>query len=505
MKRVRVGEVVVSASALELAVSVAARAEVLNLTVELARIGVAVAAWDLSPRRAGWWDDAGSISGARNLESPNENTVAIGVARTDLPLREMADIYLHLGKKRDLYPRVGVSVPLFDQGVAGLLNGLRWALGAAGGIDLVQMKDLTDHARRSAASYESPSKPAAVEQVARAMASELLARFNHVDAILGTGFPFYCVDSAHTRKSQRYPVPESIRDFTATQADFFCSKLAPPSLTPDAEVSIRELHAYGSDPGQSEFNAYEYARWGSSPPSPPERGRLQDFFAANVLEAPDRLWPCDICTAVHDPSKFPGQAWIRDFMQSCVDCNQTAFLPRAIGVLDSDIDLIVVADVSRDDRNELATKIAEWIDEHPSAYRHDTDWPHQLRSETGPLDVFTVTRGDLNDALQSLAGGLGWEAVTVPCDVAWLPITHISYEIGKYFPLCVELLESREEAFRGELLATRASFARQVGASDVLDVFSSDSPYLRQLASNETIQEMLKSRNRQWRAAGSSV
>lgn len=512
MKSVRVDGVVISAAALELAISRADRSEAFELIGELTAVGVGVTVWERFPRRARWWREAvrtnsepsppGSGSDA---EAGVGDIVAIGLTEDDLPLRDTASIYLHLGDKGELHPRVGVSIPLFDQGVAGLLNGIRWALKAVDGIDLVQMGDLTDHARRCAAGYRSPSKPADVEQVAREMAASLRASFVDIEGVLGTGFPFYCVDAAHDRASRRYPVPESIRHFTATQADFFASKLAPPDLGPDTQITIAGLRTRGSDPGQSEFNAYEYTRWGASPPVPPARGRLQDFFAANALEPVERLWPCDICTAVHDPAKFPRQAWIRDFMQSCVDCHQTAFLPRAIGVLGSDIDLIVVADVSPPERAELAASIGEWVDGHPDAYRHDTHWSRQLWSESGPLDVFTVAQVDFWDAMDTLSSGRRWEEVTVPCDVGWLPITHIDYEIGKYFPLCVELLEAPDEAFRRRLAAARASFAGAVGPAEVLDVYSSDSFYLQQLASNATIRELLESRNRRWSGAPSET
>lgn len=485
---------VISAAALELAVSPADRSEALGLLGELAEIGVGATVWERSPGRAQWWGDAARTSS----EVAGGSIVAIGLTEADLPLRETASIYLHLGEMRELRPRVGVSVPLADQGVAGMLNGLRWALSAAAGTDLVQMADLANHARRCAASYRSPTRPADVEQVAREMAADLRAGFANVEAVFGTGFPFYCVEAAHDRASRRYPVPESIRHFTATQADFFSSKLAPPDLDPDAQVTIADLRAQGSDPGQSEFNAYEYTRWGASPPDPPQSGRLRDFFAANALEPAERLWPCDICTTVHDPAKFPRQAWVRDFMQSCVECHQTAFLPRAIGVLGSDIDLIVVADVSPRERAELAARIGEWVDNHPDAYRHDTHWSRQLRSELGPLDVFTVASVDFWNAVETISSGREWEEVTVPCDVGWLPITHIDYEIGRYFPLCVELLEAPDEAFQRRLASARASFAGAVGAAEVLDVYSGDSFYLRQLASNATIRELLEARNRQW-------
>jgi hypothetical protein len=504
MKRLRVSKVRASRAALELAESEDDRSEAIGLLRGLAKVGVQFTAWEQHGRVGGWWSGvAGSTTGASisiasSNDSGEEGVIAIGSTKADLALRETAAVYFHVGAKGDLCPRAGVSVPLTDQGVAGLLNALRWSLDVASGIDLVQIGDLVDHARRCAASYRSHTKPAEMEDVAREMSSQLRADFPIIEAVLGTGFPFYCVDVAQDPTSRRYPVPESIKHFTATQADFFASKLAPSGVGENETVTIDELRSHGSDPGHSQFNAYEYTRWGLSPPSPPRSGELQDFYAANALEPAERIWPCDICTTVHDPAKFPRQAWIRDFMQSCAECGQTAFLPRAVGVLGADIDLIVVADVSPQGRVALAERIGRWIDNHPRAYRHDTHWSHQLQSGVGPLDVFTVANADFWSAMRTIASGEGWMDVTVPCEVGWLPITHIDYEIGKYFPLCVELLDAPSDGVTQRFNGIRASFARAVEAAEVLAAYSHDSFYLQQLGSNATIQDLLESRNRRW-------
>lgn len=429
--------------------------------------------------------------------------VSIGVAKEDLALRERSTIYFHLGDEADLSPRAGVCVPLGGQGVFGLLNALRWALAAIEETALVQIGDLVDHAQRSAASYRSLDRPAEVEAMAREMARELRRTFPRIEAVLGTGFPFYCVEAANDPSSVRYPVPESIRYFTAIQDAFFASKLVPAELDEEAPVSVDKLRALGCDPGQSEFNAYEYARWGLSAPAPPERGLLREYLEANTLEPADRVWPCDVCTKVHNPAEFPRQAWVRDFMRSCASCRQTAFLPRAVGVLGSDVDLIVVADGSQPERLELAARIAEWVDDHPVAYRHDTDWSRQLTAPIGPLDVFTIARDDFWEAAGRISSGDGWMEVTVPCDVGWLPLTHIDYEIGKYFPLCVELIETSDASFDRRFARAQAAFARNVRPASVLAVYSSDSPYLRQLASNATVQDLLERRSRRWAGAAS--
>jgi hypothetical protein len=357
---------------------------------------------------------------------------------------------------------------------------------------------VVEHAAHCAAGYQEDDKPLEMERYARQMASELQRTFANVVGILGTGFPFYCMDSAWEPASTRYPVPESIRHFTSTQAAFFASKLAPPDLHADAEVTLTGLRDAGREPGQSEFNRYEYERWGARSPTPPDSGTLRDFFAANTLETADRLWPCDVCTAVHDPAKYPRQAWIRDFMNTCMPCHQTAFLPRAVGVLGSDVDLIVVADLAPGDRGQLAEEIGAWIDRHPNANRHDTDWARQLRSSIGPLDVFTVAAADFWLAVDTIAAGEEWMTVTVPCDVGWLPITRIDYEIGKYFALCVELLLSPDPSFVDRFLAAQAGFASQVTAKQVIAAYEADSFYLQQLAQNDTVRKLLEARSRRW-------
>lgn len=102
MKLVRVDGVVISAAALELSVSKADRSEVLGLLGGLTGLGVGVTVWERSPRRARWWRDAAQTSSEpspADSEAAAESIVAIGLTEADLPLRETASIYLHLGNK----------------------------------------------------------------------------------------------------------------------------------------------------------------------------------------------------------------------------------------------------------------------------------------------------------------------------------------------------------------------------------------------------------------------
>src|ERR1019366_2716011 len=162
-------------------------------------------------------------------------------------------------------------------------------------------------------------------------------------------------------------------------------------------------------------------------------------------------------TTLHDRSRYPEQSWERDFMQSCVRCRQTPYLPRAVGVLSSDIDLVALT-APGVDRRWFAARVSGWVDAHAHFFRHDTRWTQQLNGPHGPLDVFVTGTQDFLRAAARMADPDHWMAVTVRSTVTWLPVTDIDYEVGKYLPLCMELLADRTPGggFSAELRAARA-------------------------------------------------
>lgn len=504
LRQFRATSLLVGTSALALSTVRADRDELAGLLAQCAEMEIDIAVVGKAPGAEwaaglGHQTDRVEVFGAETGAS--STTVAIGYRSSDAAMRSCADIYFHLGDPDDLVPRRGSSVPVTGQGVAGLINAVRWTVGSSSGYALPQIQDVADHARRCADSYAVPGKVDAVLSYAVEAASALQAEFPQIQAVLGTGFPFYCVERARDSASgdSVYPTPNSIHYFTSVQAEFFNRKVVPagaPQHTPHTLLSLIDA---GFEPGQSAFNAFEYSRWGASPPEPPGQGAIEDYFAANVLEPAERIWPCGVCTAVHDTTRFPRQAWVRDFMRSCARCHQTAFLPRAVGVLGSDVDLIAVVEGEARDGASLAAEIATWIDGHPVVYRHDTNWPRQLASGVGPLDVFTIGSDEFWAGLGKIAAGRDWMATTARCDVGWLPITRINYEIGKYFPLCVELLDGADDSFNRRFDEVQASFTSSVSPNAILEAYRADSPYLRQLASNASIADLLDARHRRWR------
>lgn len=441
-------------------------------------------------------------------------TVGVGVTQDDVALRETVDVYFHTGAIADLTDKRGVSVPLIDQRAAGVRNVLRWAAAThTAPQNLADHGDVAAHAEHCAAQYRSDGHVMKAERLSIEAAHAIVDAFPQVCAVLGTGFPFYCMTGIDA--PGRAGVPPSIRTYTATQAEHFGRKLLPLRILSDDRRHTREeLEGHGVDLGQTRFNAYEYTRWGVAPPVPPAEGTADDYVRANTADISSRDWPCHLCTHLADAGKFPEQTWQRDFMPSCLRCGQTPFLPRAVGVLGSDIDLIaLVDDTGQDgagtvDPASLAHEIAEWIDAHPRYFRHDTRWPAQLGGEHGPLDVFVAGRSAFVDAADRIATGDSWMDVTVGATVTWLPVTDIEYEVGKYLPLCMELLldrtgsrETMPGPFTADLTAARRRFATAVTLEEVLASYRADSEYLQQLAGNDSVVATLHERYVLWREA----
>ncbi|UIJ35620.1 hypothetical protein [Allobranchiibius sp. GilTou73] len=394
----------------------------------------------------------------------------MGADSSDLDLRREATVYFHVGLLADLVGKVGVTVPLFEQWGVGVTNVIRWAQNTRLGAQLVASHaDVVDHARHAAEQYRQVGRVERLQSTAEVVAVELTAAFPQIRGVLGTGFPWYCTDSLGGSRPEG--VPASIEVYTTTQAEFFERKLLPAGLAVeiggDQERSEAELVDLGVTLGQSSFNAYEYERWGVQPPTPRGSRTLHEHFAENLLDRGDRDWPCHFCTTLHNSSKFP-QRWERDFMKSCLQCNQTPFIPRAVGVLSSDIDVVVVVEDTVD-AAAMAAEVAGWIDVHPTYFRHDTDWALQLGAPHGPLDVFVVRRCDFFDALAAMPEDPQWSSITVRASVTWLPVTTLDYEIGKYFLLCMEPLIDVEptQPLFSELLEIRRSYAAAVSADEV--------------------------------------
>jgi hypothetical protein len=303
----------------------------------------------------------------------------------------------------------------------------------------------------------------------------------------------------------RDPVPPSIQAYTREQERLFAGKILPLSVIsqgPDRKWTAEKLADHGATVGQGPANAYEYLRHGAAPPAPPREGTLDAFERANACVRGDRPWPCHLCTTLHDRRRYPEQLRERDFMQTCVRCHQTPFLPRAVGVLSSDIDLVALT-APGVDRRRLAERISDWIDAHPRFFRHDTRWTQQLNGPHGPLDVFVTSTEDFLTAAMRMSGPDDWMAVTVRSTVTWLPVTDIDYEVGKYLPLCMELLVDRTPGgtFGAQLRMARGRFAARISADEVLGRYREDSSYLRQLAGNPQVALLLAARNTWWRAA----
>ena len=432
--------------------------------------------------------------------------VGVGVSANDVRLYLAVDIYFHVGDAADLGRKLGVIVPLTDQGRAGVRNVLRWALATRKVPQLIANHwDVVRHAEYCAAQYRDAEHIDKMESMCREAAANLMMAFPEVQVVLGTGFPFYCMNRAD--RPDRSPTPTSILYYTTTQADFFRRKFVPANVQSDIETKGRrvftpeQLLEFGSDVGQTSFNAYEYRRWGVEPPLPPPIGTLNEFVEANTLELKERDWPCHLCTTLHNISQYPEQVWERDFMVSCTRCNQTSFLPRAVGVLASDIDLVALT-TSHQDPIKLTREIVQWIDNHPRYFRHDTHWNVQLGGEHGPLDVFVTTIEGFLASANQIADADDWMGVTVEAAVTWLPVTCIDYELGKYMPLCMELLRDNTvvgtTGFTHLFDQARRRFAMRVTAERVLDAYTHDSKYLQQLASNPSVAKTLRARFSLW-------
>jgi hypothetical protein len=431
----------------------------------------------------------------------NEFVVGVGAVSEDVALRESVDIYFHVGRVADLTGKAGVTVPLIEQWASGVVNVIHWAAQTRSTPQpIASHEDVVRHARHAADQYLQKRHVEKMRSVSISVAHELVASFAPIQAVLGTGFPWYCVDSSGDRAGEG--VPDSIKFYTQTQAGFFARKLLPPAMAAELDSSREwsedDLGQVGFELGQSDFNAYEYERWEVRPPTPAGSRTLRQNFAANLLDIGNRDWPCHLCTTLHNSARFP-QRWERDFMRSCLECNQTTFIPRAVGVLGSDVDVVAIIDDTVDP-TRLASDIAEWIDMHSTYFRHDTDWATQLGAAHGPLDVFVARRSDFLSAAKAVANASSWSEVTVHAAVTWLPVTTLDYELGKYFVLCMEPLidVTAANAFTSEIAALRCRFAQRVTTRELFGFYESDSTYLRQLVSNESVRRFLCGRLEEW-------
>lgn len=469
----------------------------------VSEVVVSSAAWQLlSPDEQAQAAASGLVRVASRSAVSGGFVVGVGATADDASRRDAVDVYFHVGPIRHLQGKVGVSVPLIEQWAVGVLNVIRWAA-MTGSVaqPVASHEDVAMHARHAAAQYRRDSHVETMRSVASGVADELARNFPKIQAVLGTGFPWYCIDASGDRGADG--VPESIRFYTETQAAFFERKLLPREVAFELDSHRRwsedELARLGVELGQTEFNAYEYERWGVSPPRRPNGLQtLRQSVKANLVDLGDRDWPCHLCTALHNSARFP-QRWERDFMKSCLECNQTPFIPRAVGVLGSDVDVVAIAEDGVDP-GELAAEIAGWIDDHPRYFRHDTDWVTQLGAPHGPLDVFVVRRSDFLAAASSIATASAWAGVTVRAAVTWLPVTALDYEVGKYFVLCMEpLLEvDSSDAFTTALSAHRRDFANRVSAEELFEFYGSDSAYLQQLVTNHSTRQFLRGRLDDW-------
>lgn len=437
------------------------------------------------------------------LNVPQATTISVGAEREDSWLAQLSALYFHVGPKSELPLKSRTVIPLSGQGPTGLRNVLTWIRRIRlDGTHLVQYNDIVHFAAASKELFRSPSQPSAAVSRAIEVAERLCSAFVEIKGVFGAGYPFYCMDLMSNGFHRYSSVPQSVLSYIDSQAEYFRSKIVSPHVSKDRSLRREDLAALGLSPDRNQFDQYEFLRERVvPPPAGPARGTIAEYVEANELDYGEAVWPCQLCAHLHDEAQYPDQPFVKDFERSCLDCRLTTLIPRNVGGVSMDTDLIVVTDLPHEQRSEFARRIAAWIDAEPDLYRYDTDYYRMFIDMVGPADVFVSTTRDMEQACWEIGTSEEWKDVLLPATALWLPITERNLALGTNFLLGFELIAFREEGSFTWLEDARCGYAKH-DTHDILNTLSRASFYHRQLLSNESVRRIAEARMQRWLLKG---
>lgn len=448
-------------------------------------------------------------------QTDNSRSISLGLTQEDLDdaVRHGSSIHFHLGDMDAVGTKFITVVPLSGQGIVGARNVLRLLFDSDAHLQMTQHADLVDFARRAKVTFSASDAALRSFRAAEKLASDLYQEIPSLSLVLGCGFPFYLTGTKNHPDSK---VPESIRTYLRVQARSFRRKLVSADEAYATEVYLRqELSERGFELDRNVYDLYEFERENVVPPERgPTSGSLLDFVRANELDIAESIWPCQPCTSLQDQEAYPNQMVLKDFSQTCLSCRQTTLIPRNVTGLTNDIDLLLVISGTEAEVQAASRSVIQYIDKHPVYYRYDTDTPAMIRANIGPVDAFISSQDNFLRALDDLdRSGEAWTEVGLVAEALWLPPQRHEMSFGLDFVMTHwpflpsaptmgdRLLRAQELAER--LKKSRVAFSYNHDPHVVAKKLRKSSFYMRQLMSNDTIQQALVQRLNSWKEASS--
>jgi len=434
---------------------------------------------------------------------------SIGFTKECAFLREFSEIHFHLGSMADAPPknaRLGVVIPLTQQGEAGAFNVLRLLSELSKeGTPLVSADfgDLTRYSAKAAARFRADQ--IVEEGIARAhsIATEIYDQHEQVVAVLACGFPFY----VPLESDGSGVTPPSILRYIDAQVQSFNRKIVSrETFVSPGHFSIEQLEESGLEAKRNEYDQDKFLKEGFEAPEVGIReGTIEDFVNANALDLETAPWPCHLCTYLQNDANFPDQQVIKDFEKTCLGCQQTALIIRNVAALSNDLDLLVVVDGTKQ-ASDVVNRLKAHIDSKNEWYRYDTDVPRMLEAGPGPTDVFVCDLAHYRRALAEL-GDDAWQYSTLPVTALWLPVRSHRMKFGPDFCLTHMVVPMRPEdtsrhltflELQKDIRRARQMFAGRNHAAIVVDAISRVDFYFEQLMTNAAVRSHVGARLAAW-------
>jgi hypothetical protein len=411
-------------------------------------------------------------------------------------LEPVSDLNVYVGGA-ELSAKHRNTIPLTGQGVEGACNLLSHAA-ATRCERLASFGDIVSFADTANEFYARSDAPRIMRQKATLAAESLTSDVAEVCAVFGTGYPFYVANAPDGTEAER--TPSSILRYFRAQRAYFRSKVAPTAffnLERFRSFTAANLRSRRLRLRRGIFDRYWYSKFDAPLPPPPPREATLDFYhAENAFDVEDDIWPCQLCTRLHDRFLFPDQARHRGFNGECLPCRQTSLTERNVMVCAADMDLIAVVD---GDPAVLASRLEAHLRNRTPYFLHDTFQLRAIENYEPALDVFVVSEDALAAALADLEER-GEDAKSLSAHALWVPLRRVDLDLSAHFALAFELLTATGTMWPKRLAQARVGYACHVNVDGLLGRLRKRSFYLRQLLGNRSVTATVRSRLAGWEA-----
>lgn len=428
------------------------------------------------------------------------DTIAILGSEQELGASSAASAVFFVGPESHLLRAYGNLVPLWGQGLRGLLNVLQYFERRQWTPRVIEHGDVVSYVDRAIEFYRSAGAARVLYEQHRELSAELRAEFpREVVGVFGTGFPFYCFGATDSF-DDNVRTPPSILEYLHEQRNYFASKLLPRRTFERARSSVINAATADQSVGvtldRNVFDLREYESRGVTPPKRPRgSAALEVWHAAGAVAVSEDLWPCHLCIGLQAPDLVPHQQVLKDTNETCLRCKQTPLILRNVTTAGPDLDLTVIVD---GDLTTMAAAVRDHTLHRSTRYLYDLDLERTIFNiGDGPADLFITTRQNLREALAAL-GQPNWLTVGFRSIALWSLTLHDHFfNLGEDFALSF-VPQHLDSSLAEELVATRQSFARAHSHAAVLDALRNHSLAHRHVLSNPAVVGAVQQRLRSW-------